>query len=151
MNRLAALGIVGLISLGVVTACGSDDDDSASDIQDANAAFCQDLTAYSSAIKGLTDLDPATATKAEYTSAVDAVTSSHAAVVSSGQYLGEAEWANLQAQIATLTGDLPNAPDDAAVSSILAAADAQATTVRASVATLNTAICTVGGATTTTG
>jgi len=143
--------MVGLFSLSVVTACGSDDDDSTSDIQDANAEFCQDLTAYSSAVKGLTDLDPATATKAEYTSAVDAVTASRAALVSSGQYLGEAEWANLQAQVAMLTGDLPDASDDAAVSSILAAADAQATKVRASVATLNTAICATGGATTTTG
>ena len=148
MNRLAVLGMVGLISLGVVTACGSDEEDSASEVQD-NAAFCQDLTAYGSAVKGLTDLDPATATKAEYTSAVDAVTASREALVSSGDYLGEAEWANLQAQIVMLTGDLEDAPDDAAVASILAAADAQATTVQARIAIVNTALCTVGGPNTT--
>ena len=151
MNRLAVLGVVGLISLSAVTACGDDDDDTVSDMQDANAAFCEDLTAYGSAIKGLADLDPATATKDEYTTAVSAVTSSREALVSSGQDLSEAEWTNLQAQVETLTGQLQDAPDDATVSSILADADAQATAVQASVATLNTAICTSGGATTTTG
>ena len=44
-----------------------------------------------------------------------------------------------------------DAPDDATVNSILADASAQATTVQASVAALNTAVCTSGAATTTTG
>ena len=48
-------------------------------------------------------------------------------------------------------GDDDDTADDVSVSSILADADAQATTVQASIATLNTAICTAGGPTTATG
>ncbi|MET0145919.1 MAG: hypothetical protein ABW328_14225 [Ilumatobacteraceae bacterium] len=143
--------MVGLFSLTAVAACGDDDDDTASDVVDANAAFCGDLTAYGAAVTSLAALDPATATKEEYTSAVDDVKSSREALVSSGEDLSQAEWTNLQAQVETLTGQLKDAPDDATVSSILAEADAQATAVQASIATLNTAICTSGGAPTTTG
>ena len=152
MRRMMTMGLVGLLSLTAFAACGDDDDDSTvSAVQSANAAFCSDLAAYGTAVKGLADLDPTTATKADYTTAADAVRSSREAMVSSGKDLGEAEWTNLQAQVETLTGQLKDAPDDVTVSSILAEADAQATTVQASIATLNTAICTAGGATTTTG
>jgi len=150
MKRLVAFGLVGLFGLSTVAACGDDDDSTASDVKNANAAFCQDLTAYGTAVQALAALDPTTSTKADYTSAVDAVKSSREALVASGKDLGQAEWTNLQAQVDTLTGSLKDAPDDATVSSILADADAQATKVQASVATLNTAICTTGGATTTT-
>lgn len=149
MRRLMIAGAVGLFSLTALAACG-DDDDTASDVKDANAEFCQDLTAYGAAVKSLADLDPATATKADYTSAVDATKSSREALVASGKDLGEAEWTNLQAQVDTLTGQLKDAPDDATVSTILADAATQAATVQASIASLNTAVCTAGGASTTT-
>jgi len=152
VRRAMTMGLVGLLSLAAFAACGDDDDDSTvTDVQNANAAFCTDLAAYGTAVKGLADLDPATATKADYTAAADAVKSSREAMVSSGKDLGEAEWTNLKAQVETLTGSLKDAPDDVTVSSILADADAQAATVQASIATLNTAVCTTGGATTTTG
>ena len=76
--------------------------------------------------------------------------SSREALVSSGKDLKEAEWTNLQTQVETLTDQLKDAPDDATASSIVTAANPQATAVQASVAAVNTAICTTGGATTTT-
>ena len=72
-------------------------------------------------------------------------------MVDSAADLGEAEWENLQTQVDTLRDQLQDAPDDEAVGAILEAAQPQAATVQASIATLNTAICPVGGATTTTG
>ena len=57
----------------------------------------------------------------------------------------------MQTQADTLRDQLQDAPDDQAVQVVLDAAKPQAATVQASVATLNTVICTVGGATTMTG
>ena len=54
-------------------------------------------------------------------------------------------------QVDKVTGPRTDAPDDTTVSSIVAEADAHATAVEASIATLNTAICISGGAVATTG
>ena len=129
-------------------ACGDDDDD---DVAEANAEFCADLTAYGTAIGDLAALDPATATPDDYESAADAVRSTREDMVESAEDLSEAEWENLATQADTLRDQLQDAPDDVAVQTILDEAQPQAATVQASVATLNTAICTVGGATTTSG
>jgi hypothetical protein len=61
------------------------------------------------------------------------------------------EGANLQSQVEPLTEQLQDAPDDATISSILAGARPQPTNVQATIATLNTAICTSSSATTTSG
>jgi hypothetical protein len=152
VNRLLALGLVGLFGVSALAACGSDDKDSTvTAVKNANAAFCTDLTAYGTAVKDLAALDPATATKADYTAAADEVKSSREALVAAGKDVSEAEWANLEAQAETLNGQLKDAPDDATVSSIVADFNTQVATVRASVAALNTAVCPAGGTTTTTG
>jgi hypothetical protein len=152
VKRIAALGLVGLFSMTALAACGDDDDDSsATAVQNANAEFCTDLSAYAAALTSLAALDPATATKADYSTAADNVKSSREALVSSGKDLSQAEWTNLQSQVGTLVDQLKDAPDDATVSSILTDAKPQATKVQASVATLNTAVCGTGSATTTTG
>ena len=70
-------------------------------------------------------------------------------MVDSAEDLSEAEWENLQAQADTLVDQLQDAPDDQAVAAILGEAKPQAATVQASIATLNTAICTAGTTTTT--
>jgi hypothetical protein len=64
--------------------------------------------------------------------------------------LREAEWENLETQADALRDQLRDAPDDVAVQSILDEARTQANTVQVSAATLNTAVCSVGEATTTT-
>ena len=146
-------GLVGILGAGALGACGDDDDTTASTVgpvAQANAAFCQDLAAYGTALGSLIALDPATATKADYSAAVDDVTSAREEMVSAGKDLTEAEWTNLQTQVEDLTGTLKDAPDDVTVSSILSDANAQAATVQASVASLNTAVCTGANTTTTT-
>ena len=146
-RQLACYVGLGLLSAGVLAACGDDDDD---DVAEANAAFCEDLSAYGSAVAAFAALDPATATKDDYDAAADDVRSTREDMVDSAEDLGEAEWENLQTQAGTLVDQLQDAPDDVAVQSILDSAKPQAATVQASVATLNTAICRAGGATTTT-
>ena len=140
-------GVLGLAAAALV-ACGDDDDD---DVGEANAAFCDDLAAYGTAVADLAALDPATATKSDYDSAADDVRSTREDMVESAADLGEAEWANLETQVDTLRDQLQDAPDDEAVQSILDAAKPQAATVQASIATLNTAVCTAGATATTGG
>jgi len=149
-RRLWVSAGVGLLAVVAVTACG-DDDDSASDVSAANTAFCGDLAAYATAVGDLAGLDPATASKDDYKSAADEVKSTRQAMVDSAASLSEAEWKNLQTQADTLRDQLKDAPDDQAMQSILDAAKPQAVAVKASAATVNTAVCNVGGATTTTG
>ena len=50
MKRSLCIGLTALFSVSMLAACGSDDDNSAADVQDANAAFCQDLSAYVSSL-----------------------------------------------------------------------------------------------------
>ena len=154
MKKLLVVGLVGILGAGALGACGDDDDDTTAStvgpVAQANAAFCQDLAAYGTALGSLIALDPATATKADYSAAVDDVTSAREEMVSAGKDLTEAEWTNLQTQVEDLTGQLKDAPDDVTVSSILSDANAQAATVQASVASLNTAVCTGANTTTTT-
>ena len=140
-------GVLGLAAAALV-ACGDDDDD---DVGEANAAFCDDLAAYGTAVADLAALDPATATKSDYDSAADDVRSTREDMVESAADLSEAEWANLETQVDTLRDQLQDAPDDQAVQSILDAAKPQAATVQASIATLNTAVCTAGATATTSG
>ena len=149
MKRRLVLGIVGLVSVSALVACGDDDDDDASEVAEANTEFCDDLSAYGTAVADFAALDPATATKDDYDSAADEVRSTRDDMVESAGDLAEEEWENLLTQIDTLRDQLRDAPDDQAVQAIVDEAKPQAATVQASVATLNTAICRVGGATTT--
>ena len=151
MKRLLALGLVGLFGVSALAACSSDKKSTVTEVKNANAAFCGDLTAYGTAVKDLAALDPTTATKADYTSAADKVKSSREALVAAGKDLSQAEWTNLEAQAETLNGQLKDAPDDATVSSIVADFNTQVAKVQASVGTLNTAVCPIGSSTTTTG
>ena len=149
MNRRLVLGIAGLVSVAALVSCGDDDDES--EVSEANTEFCADLSAYGTAVADFAALDPATATKDDYDSAADEVRSTREEMVDSGEDLAEAEWENLATQVDTLRDQLRDAPDDQAVQAIVDEAKPQAATVQASVATLNTAICSVGGATTTSG
>ena len=72
-------------------------------------------------------------------------------MVESAADLAEEEWENLLTQVDALRDQLRDAPDDQAVQAIVDEAKPQAAAVQGSVATLNTAICSVGAATTTSG
>jgi hypothetical protein len=151
MKRRLVLCIASLVSMGALMACGDDDDDDASEVSEANTEFCDDLSAYGAAVADLAALDPATASKDDYDSAADEVRSTRDDVAESAGDLAEEEWENLLTQMDTLRDQLRDAPDDQAVQAVVDEAKPQAAAVQASVATLNTAICRVGGATTTAG
>ena len=150
MNRRLVLGIVGLVSVSALVACGDDDDDS-SEVGEANTEFCDDLSSYGTAVADFAALDSATATKDDYESAADEVRSTRDDMVESAGDLAEEEWENLLTQVDTLRDQLRDAPDDQAVQAIVDEAKPQAVAVQASAATLGTAICPVGSATTTSG
>jgi hypothetical protein len=152
MRRQLLIGVMAFVALSMLAACGDsdDDDDTVADVSEANAEFCQDLGVYGDAVAALAALDPATATKADYDTAADAVRSARSDLSESGADLAEAEFENLEAQAEDLDGLLEDAPDDAVVADILSDAQVQAAEVGVSVATLNTAVCTVGGGSTTT-
>jgi hypothetical protein len=141
MKRQLAIGVTALISLSTLAACG-DDDDSASDVADANAAFCEDLRDYGESLTALAALDPATATKDEYDAVAEDVKSARTDLGESGADLTEAALDNLESQADDLVGVLADAPDDAVVADILAAAQTQVAEVQASAAAVNTAVCT---------
>ena len=148
MKRPMMVGVAALVAVSALVACGDDDDD-ASEVGEANAEFCDDLSAYGTAVADFAALDPATASKDDYDSAADEVRSTREEMVDSAEDLAEEEWENLLNQVDSLRDQLRDAPDDQAVQAIVDEAKPQAATVQASVATLNTAICSVGGATTT--
>ncbi len=131
----------------MLAACGSDDD-SASDVKDANAAFCADLTTYAASLTSFASLDPTAATKDEYKAAADDVKSARADLAASRADLVGAELDNLSSQADDLDGVLADAPDDAVVADIVTAAQTQIAQVQASAAAVNTAVCTAGGTTT---
>ena len=72
-------------------------------------------------------------------------------MVESAGDLAETEWENLVTQVDSLRDQLQDAPDDQAVQAIVEEAQPQAAAVQASAAALGNAICTVGGATTSSG
>ena len=118
MNRRLMLGVVGLVSVSALVACGDDDDDGASEVAEANTEFCDDLSAYGTAVGDFAALDPATATKDDYDSAAEEVRSTRDAMVESAGDLAETEWENLVTQVDTLRDQLQDAPDDEAVQAI---------------------------------
>ena len=141
MKRPLMIGVA-LLAVGAISACGDDDDES--EVAEANTALCEDLGAYGRALADLIALDPATATKTDYDSAAGDVRSTREDMIDSAADLSEAEWENVQTQAETLVDQLRDAPDDQSVAAILDEAKPQAATVQASVATLNTAICSSG-------
>ena len=150
MKRTLCIGLTALFSVGMLAACGSDDDDSASDVADANAAFCADLTTYVASLTSFAALDPTAATKADYEAAAGEVKSARADLAASRADLVGAELDNLESQADDLDGVLADAPDDAVAATIVAEAQIQVTQLQASAAAVNTAVCTAPGGTTAT-
>lgn len=150
MKRQLAIGLTALVSVSMLAACGSDDDNS-SDVQGANTEFCQDLSTYTSSLASLASLDPATATKADFEDAADAVKSARVDLAESRADLVEAELDNLETQADDLDGLLADAPDDAVIADIVTAAQVQVAEVQVSAAAVDTAVCTAGNSTTSEG
>src|SRR6188768_504152 len=131
MKRRLVLGIVSVVSVSVLVACGDDDDDDASEVAEANAEFCGDLSAYGNAVADFAALDPATASKDDYESAAEEVRSTRESMVDSAGDLAQEEWENLLTQVDALRDQLKDAPDDQAVQAIVNEAKPQAAAVQA--------------------
>jgi hypothetical protein len=141
MNRYLMVGVIGVLSLGALSACGSDDTSTVDEVLEANSSFCTDLAEYASSIEAFVALDPTVATKSDVESAADDVESARENLSSSATDLAEAEWDNLEAQAEELKTSLDDAADDETVTEIVADLQTKATEVRASVAALDTAVC----------
>ncbi len=150
MKRKLAIGLTALASVSMLAACSSDDD-SGEDVQEANTEFCQDLSAYGTSLTAFAALDPASATKADYDAAADAVKSARGDLAESRAELVDAELDNLEAQADDLEGLLADASDDAVVADIVTAAQTQVTEVQASAAAVNVAVCSAENSTTSEG
>lgn len=151
MKRQLTIGLTALLSVSMLAACGSDDDDNGSDVQEANAEFCQDLSTYGSALAGFASLDPTVATKADFEDAADAVKSARVDLAESRADLVDAELDNLESQADDLDGALADAPDDAVIADIVTAAQVQVAEVQISAAAVDTALCTAANSTTSEG
>lgn len=139
MKRLLTIGVV-LLGAATITACGSDDD-AGDDLSESNAEFCADLIEYERSVISLDALDPTTATKDDLQAATDEMRSARDEMIDSARDLSEAGWDIVQDQATALVDQLQDAPDDQTVAAVLDEARPQATAVRASLATVNTAVC----------
>ena len=151
MKRPLAIGLTALISVSMLAACGSDDDDTGSDVVDANSEFCQDLSAYGTALAGFASLDPTVATKEDFDEAADAVKSARADLAESRADLVDAQLDNLETQADDLDGALADAPDDAVVADIVTAAQVQVAELQISAAAVDSAVCTAANSSTSEG
>ncbi len=152
MKRILSISAAALVSVSMLAACGSDDDNNTvADVVDANAGFCQDLRTYVDSLTAFTALDPATATKEEYESAAGDIKSARSDLAGSRADLVEAEIDNLEAQADDLEGALADASDDAVVADIVTAAQKAVAEVQVSAAAVDTAICTADNSTTSEG
>ena len=136
---------VGLLPATALTGCGDDDDDDASDVERGERRVLRRprrLRQLPSAtwLRSIRRPPPRTTTSPPPTRSAR-----HATTWSTGAAdLSQAEWENLATQVDTLRDQLQDAPDDQAVQSILDEAKPQAVAVQASVAAVNTAVCTTG-------
>jgi hypothetical protein len=151
MKRQLCIGFAALVSVSTLAACGSDSDESGSDVADANTEFCQDLGTYATSLASFAALDPTVATKADYETAADSVKSARGDLAESRADLVEAEIDNLETQADDLDGLLTEASDDSVVADIVTAAKVQVVEVQASAAAVNTAVCATGTPATTEG
>ena len=151
MKRQLAIGLTALLSASLLVACGSDDDDNGSDVQEANTEFCEDLREYGTALAGLASLDPTVATKEEFEDAADEVKSARGDLAESRAELVSAELDNLETQADDLDGALADAPDDAVIADVVTAAQTQVAEVQLSAAAVDTAVCTAANSTTSEG
>ncbi len=109
-RRMTALGIAG-VALFALSACTQPEPTSQAD---AEGQLCTDLDAFATALGGLTDLDPATATAEDVEStrtsiqdAWDAVKESAADVADADDTAVESAWQDVETAIDDIPTDVP--------------------------------------------
>jgi hypothetical protein len=120
---LAALGTAAIVLIALLNS-GNDNSQAA-----AKSAFCSSVSNLGSSVSGLTALDPSSASKADYQSAVSSIESDWDAVKSAASDLGEATTSELQDGWDSFKSAVDNVPDDASVSDALDDVKASAETL----------------------
>jgi hypothetical protein len=123
-RRLAAVGLAG-VAVFALSACT---EPSPTSQADAEGQLCTDLDAFATALRGLTDLDPATASvddvdaaRASIQDAWDTVKASAADVAEADDTAVESAWQ----EVVTAIDDIPtDAPISEAIGPVQTAADA---------------------------
>lgn len=111
---VAALGTAAIVLIALLNS-GNDNNSQA----DAQSAFCSSVSTLESSVSSLTALDPSSASKDDYQSAVSDIESDWDAVKSAASDLGEATTSELQGAWDTFKSAVDNVPDDASVSDAL--------------------------------
>jgi LPS O-antigen subunit length determinant protein (WzzB/FepE family) len=110
---LAALGTAAIVLIALLNS-GDDNSQAA-----AKSAFCSSVSTLESSVSDLTALDPSSASKDDYQSAVSNIESDWDAVKSAASDLGEATTSELQDGWDTFKSAVDDVPDDASVSDAL--------------------------------
>jgi hypothetical protein len=110
---VAALGTAAIVLIALLNS-GNDNSQA-----DAQSAFCSSVSTLESSVSSLTALDPSSASKDDYQSAVSDIESDWDAVKSAASDLGEATTSELQGAWDTFKSAVDNVPNDASVSDAL--------------------------------
>ena len=110
---VAALGTAAIVLIALLNS-GNDNSQA-----DAQSAFCSSVSTLESSVSSLTALDPSSASKDDYQSAVSDIESDWDAVKSAVSDLGEATTSELQGAWDTFKSAVDNVPNDASVSDAL--------------------------------
>ena len=107
--RIRMFGVLLLaVVVGLVAACGGDDDSQA----DATSSLCSGLASLATASGQLGALDPLTATTGDYRDAADQVKSAISDVVDAAQDLAEANTDALQSAVDGVASAIEDIPDE---------------------------------------
>jgi hypothetical protein len=110
---LVVLGIAGAILLGVWAVSREDSQ------ANAESSFCSSLDSLESNVQALTDLNPTSASKDDYESAVDDIESSWDDVKSDASNLVSVDMSTLDSAWDSFKSAVDDVPDDASVSDAL--------------------------------
>jgi hypothetical protein len=132
---LVAVGVALAILLGVI---GTRNEPSKAE---AASGLCSSLKSLDSSVKSLTSLDPGTATKSDYDSAVSAVQNDWSQVKSDAQAVQNAPMGDLDSAWSSFESTVKNVPSDDSVSAALDAvtqsADQLASTAQSTASSIN--------------
>lgn len=117
---LAAVGVVAIVVIGVVSNGGSESQ------ADARQSFCSSLTALKGSVDDLAGLSPASASKSDYQSAVDEIEGDWDQVKSDASDLKDVTMSQLDDAWDSFESAVEDVPDDASVSDALDAVKSSA-------------------------
>jgi hypothetical protein len=126
---LVVAGVAGAIVIGIWATSGGGESQA-----DAQQAFCSSLSTLESSVEALTSLDPTSASKSDYQSAVSTIESDWDQVKSDASNLASIDMSTLDSAWDSFKSAVDDVPDDASVSDALSdvksSADSLVSTVK---------------------